>query len=108
MFFFLFYFTDNAIVSSFSGAFTPVTMEGNIVVDGVLASCYAYCDHDMAHFGMTPIRWFPTFTQWIFGENNSSPEFVYIVEYFYRWVTPYGQQHKGKNVIPVRASSHTL
>ena len=41
------------------GAFTPVTMEGNIVVDGVLASCYAFADHDLAHIGITPMRWFP-------------------------------------------------
>ena len=31
------------------GAYTPVTVEGNIAVDGVLASCYAFADHDLAH-----------------------------------------------------------
>ena len=31
------------------GAFTPVTMEGNIIVDGVLTSCYASASHDLAH-----------------------------------------------------------
>ena len=39
----------------FLGAFVPLTMKGNIVVDGVLASCYASFDHDLAHFVMTPM-----------------------------------------------------
>ena len=30
----------------FLGVFVPVTMEGNIMVDGVLAFCYASADHD--------------------------------------------------------------
>ena len=32
----------------------PLTEEGNIVVDGVLASCYASFDHDLAHIAMVP------------------------------------------------------
>ena len=43
----------------FAGAFVPLTAEGTIVVDGVLASCYASFDHDWAHLLTTPIRWFP-------------------------------------------------
>ena len=45
-------------------------MEGNIVVDGVLASCYASSDHHAAHIGMTPIRWFPEIMNWIFGVDS--------------------------------------
>ena len=45
-------------------------MEGNIVVDGVLASCYASFDHDLAHIWMTPLRWFPKMASWIFGEET--------------------------------------
>ena len=58
------------------GAYTPVTKEGNIVVDGVLASCYAYSDHVLAHIVMTPIRWFPQMMEWIFGKENGSPGYV--------------------------------
>ena len=37
----------------------PLTMEGNIIVDGVLASCYASFDHDLAHIAMAPMQWIP-------------------------------------------------
>ena len=56
-------------------------MEGNIVVDGVLASCYAFPDHDLAHFGMKPFRLFPKLIKWLFGDDTGSPVFVEIVKY---------------------------
>ena len=42
------------------------------MVDGVLASCYAFPDHDLAHIGMMPIRLFPEMAVWIFGDDNGS------------------------------------
>ena len=54
-------------------------MNGNIVVDGVLASCYVFPDHDLAHIGLAPIRWFPQMIEWIFGgEENGFPAFVKV------------------------------
>ena len=42
------------------------------MVDGVLASCYASTpDHDLAHIAMTPLRWFPGLTRFIFGSSSS-------------------------------------
>ena len=75
----------------FLGAYTPVTVEGNIIVDGILASCYTISDHDLAHLAMTPIRWFPKITDWNFGENNGTPGYVGIAESLGRWVMPNGQ-----------------
>ena len=57
-------------------------MDGNIVVDGVLASCYAFPDHDLAHFGMTPFQLFPQLIKWLFGDNIGSPVFVEIVKHW--------------------------
>ena len=47
-------------------------MEGNILVDGVLASCYASFDHDMAHIVMKPLLWFPSLMDLLLGEEKST------------------------------------
>lgn len=39
------------------GSFAPVTMQGSVVVDQVLASCYAVIeDHELAHWALAPVR----------------------------------------------------
>ena len=45
-------------------------MEGNIIIDGILASCYASFDHNLAHLGMTPMHWFPDIVDSTFGEHH--------------------------------------
>ena len=64
------------------------------MVDGVLASCYASIDHDLAHIGMGPVRWFPVITEWIFGQENESPGYVNILIYVGEWLLP-----QRKNII---------
>ena len=64
----------------FTGAYVPLTMEGNLVVDGVLVSCYPSAEHDLAHIGMAPIRWFPGMIKWICGEDNGFSIYVNIAE----------------------------
>ena len=61
-------------------------MEGNIIVDGVLASCYAFGNHDMAHIGVSPIRWFPRLTKLIFGEDNGLTVYAQIAEEMVQWM----------------------
>ena len=59
------------------------------MVDGVFSSCYSHLsDHEFSHFGMTPLRWFPEITQWIFGEDNEAPVYVETCVDFARWVFP--------------------
>ncbi|XP_034416192.1 sonic hedgehog protein A [Cyclopterus lumpus] len=44
------------------GSFAPVTVQGTVVVDQVLASCYAVIeDHDLAHWALAPVR----FAHWV-------------------------------------------
>ena len=59
-------------------------MEGNLLVDGILASCYASSDHGLAHMVMAPIRWFPN----IIGDYNKSPSYINIAKELNRWVVP--------------------
>ena len=63
-------------------------MEGNIVVDGVLASCYPSTYHDLADIAMTPVQWFPNIIDWMNGEKNGFSIFVTITEDVIRWVLP--------------------
>ena len=64
-------------------------MEGNLVVDGVLASCYPSSHHDMAHIGMTPVRWLPKITGWVFGEESGFSIFIAMAENIGKWVLPF-------------------
>ena len=66
-------------------------MEGNIIVDGVLASCYCSFDNDLAHFVMTPIRWIPEAAGWIFGEDDGFSTYAKIGIQFGDWALPYGE-----------------
>ena len=66
-------------------------MTGNMMVDGVLASCYAFFDHDLAHITMTPIRWFPEMIHWFLGEDNGNPLFARTAEHVTRWILPSNQ-----------------
>ena len=61
------------------GAYTPLTNEGNIVIDGMLASCYAFSDHNLAHITVTPMLWFPEMIEWIFGMEKVSQGYVNIL-----------------------------
>ena len=67
------------IYHSSPGAYIPMVMEGNIVVNGVLASCYASYVHDLSHFTMTLIGWFPHITELIFGNEKGSPAYVNVI-----------------------------
>ena len=68
----------------------PLTKEGNIVVDGVLASCYASFDHDLSHITMAPMQWFPEIIEWLFGKDNGSSDYVGITKYVGRMLLPHG------------------
>ena len=76
------------LLNYFIGAYVPLTMEGNIVVDGILASCYASFNHDIAHFAVAPMRRFPGLIQLIFGENNDYPVNVKIAKEIGKWLLP--------------------
>ena len=62
----------------YAGAYTPLTEEGNILVDEVLASCYAVVDHDLGQLMMAPIKLFSETIQMVFGEDDGIPAVVKI------------------------------
>ena len=58
------------------------------MVDGELASCYASFDHDLSHFAMKPVQWFPGMMEWIFGWNNGIQVYTSIVKLVGRDLMP--------------------
>ena len=67
----------------------PVTSEGNIVVGGILASCYASFNHDVSHFAMKPILRFPGMVEWIIGMDIDAPGYVNVVKQMGRLFLPF-------------------
>ena len=80
-----------AYITFLPGAYVPMTSEGNILVDGVLASCYASVNHDLTHVGMTPVGWFPEIVKWIFNEDDGFSAFVRTTKQVCKSILPYGQ-----------------
>ena len=71
------------------GAFTPVTMNGNIVVDDILASCYAFSEHNLANIVMTPMQWYPEIIDWIIGKDKESSGYVILLSDIDRWLNDF-------------------
>ena len=61
------------------------------MIDGVLASSYADVDHDLAHFTMMHIQWFPDIMEWIFGEGTGFPVFLSMSRELAMLMLPEGQ-----------------
>ena len=66
-------------------------MEGKVVVDGILVSCYADFGHDVAHFTMTPMHWFPKIIEWAFSEDYGFSAFVSMARGLGMQIMPNGQ-----------------
>ena len=58
------------------------------MADGVLASCYASLNHDLAQIIMTPMKWYPEILDWVFGLNNGAPHYSDITKYLGHWLLP--------------------
>ena len=54
------------------GVYAPLTRAGNIVVDSVLASCYAVIDsQSIAHIAFAPVRWYHGLSSWVSGHDST-------------------------------------
>ena len=65
-------------------------MEGNIVMDGVFASCYSDVDHDIAQVGMKPIQWYPDVVKLVFGDENGVSAYISVADAIGRWLLALG------------------
>ena len=77
-----------------TGAYVPLTTQGNLVADRVLASCYPSVRHELSHIGMTPMRWFPKLIEWTFGDEGALSGYVILSDKLGEWILPNGQLFK--------------
>lgn len=55
------------------GSYAPVTMQGSVVVDHVLASCYAVIqDHELAHWALVPVRLAHWLSSWLWSARSGA------------------------------------
>ncbi|KAM6958610.1 indian hedgehog B protein-like [Tautogolabrus adspersus] len=65
------------------GAFAPLTQQGTLVVDGVVASCYAVLDqHSLAHWAFSPLRLIHSLT----GSKGSHKDGVHWYARILHWL----------------------
>ena len=51
------------------------------MLDGILASCYASVDHDLAHIGTIHLRWFPQIIELICGVEDGDLGYINIMKH---------------------------
>ena len=62
------------------------------MVDGVLASCYAIVDHDIAQIVMKPIQWYPDVVELVFGDENRVSAYINVAKTIGIWLLPQGSK----------------
>ena len=72
----------------FKGVYVPLTVEGNIMIDGILASCYTVVDHDLGQIVMKPVQQYFDIMEFVFGNENGVSAYVSVAQNLGRWVLP--------------------
>ena len=69
-------------ISKFSsqGYYSPLTLEGTVVVDGFLASCYASYPHWVANMALFPARTWPSIFLGADGDAEGTGSFVKLIK----------------------------
>ena len=87
---------DQSVYFFFSGAYVPLTKEDDIMVDGVLASCYPSVNNDFSQIAITPMKWIRDAVGWIFWKENGLQGLAIIAENVSKMINLKQQQHKTK------------
>ena len=61
------------------------------MVDGVLASCYAECPHDLSHLSITVWQKFSVVMEWIYGNDPGFLSYVASTKQLGKLILPDGQ-----------------
>ena len=57
---------NNVTMEMKRGFSAPLTMSGTLLVNGVVASCFANVhSHELAQFSLSPLRWYYQMSRWL-------------------------------------------
>merc|ERR1711894_189690 len=66
---------------SSTGLYSPLTEQGNIVVENILASCYSdFENHNLQHLAFAPFRWYKHARNWIYSKAMKDNGEKYLME----------------------------
>ena len=70
---------------SLAGIYAPVTEQGNIIVENILASCYAdFENHKLVHLAFAPLRWFHLGRKWFDSITSLENDVdVVLIEHYF-------------------------
>lgn len=81
-------------VTESRGAFAPLTQQGTLVVDGVVASCYAVVEqHWLAHWAFSPLRLVHSFTGSTGSHSNGIHWYSQLLHWLARMLLDSGHFH---------------
>jgi hypothetical protein len=75
-------------VGRYKGAIAPATMDGTLIVDGIVTSSYAAVNHDVSHAVLAPLRWAYRLSPSLLPTHNGGlhPYTKYFYEMFYKYL----------------------
>ena len=69
-----------------TGYYSPMTTQGNIVVQNILASCYSSLEnHKLQHFAFAPLRWLQSANNWLSFKNLEQSPKVNLEREWQHW-----------------------
>ncbi|CAI5638469.1 unnamed protein product [Oreochromis niloticus] len=81
-------------VKEMKGVFAPLTQQGTVVVDGVVASCYAVVDqHSLAHWAFAPLRLIHSWTGTTGGHSDGIHWYSQLLHWLGRKLLDSGRLH---------------
>ncbi|XP_034534115.1 indian hedgehog B protein-like [Notolabrus celidotus] len=81
-------------VGGSKGAFAPLTQQGTLVVDGVVASCYAVLDqHSLAHWAFSPLRLIYNWTGSTWSHTDGVHWYAKILHWLGKMLLDSGRLH---------------
>jgi len=72
----------------YKGAIAPATMDGTLLVDGIVTSSYAAVNHDISHAVLAPLRWVYRLSPSLIPQHNGGlhPYTKFFYETFYSYL----------------------